>query len=201
MASGRIPRTRSTLPIVLILAICWIFLLLMVSNLSENVWYLVTVGGLGMVQNLFAAGHSRNSSALGVHLSEPDIILPSEPKKDKNGFEMQNKVFQVLKKTEVRMFEKYGVKRVGVILLSVFFPDGLRPHETEWKQQQEARYDKLDEAIRIRNQEVSEKGLHVEQTSTKAGRGSLPTQKSLSRDKIQHNALSAESLNKFSHSY
>lgn len=154
----------------------------MVSALRENGWYLIVVGGLGMAQNLFAAGHHRDSSALGIHLSKPDIVLPNKPKKDKNGVEIQNKVFQVIKKIEKKMDEEYGVRRVGILLLSVFFPDGLRPHEVEWKREREARYEDKDKAADtvddLKNRD-SEKHLATKQKVGKAGRSGPLTERPL----------------------
>jgi len=144
----------------------------MVSNLSENVWYLVAVGGLGMVQNLFAAGHCRDPSALGIHLDKSDTVLPDKPEKDKNGAEIKNKVFQVLKKTEKRMSETYGVRKVGILLLPVFFPDGLRPHEIAWRREEEAKYDKIDEVAGIYKRDENEKHSDGPKTSGKIGQDS-----------------------------
>ena len=144
LAGGRVTKHPSTLPIVLILAVFWVFLLLMVGNLSENAWYLLAIGSLGMAQNLFSAGHHRDAGALGIHLDEPDYVLPDPRQKDKRGREKANKVFEVLKKAETRMAEEYGVRRTGIILLPVFFPDGLRPHEIEWKRGVEESYNRED---------------------------------------------------------
>ena len=51
------------------LAILWIFLLISVIGLKDNSWYIVGAGGLGMIQNVFAAGATRPSSTTGLQLS------------------------------------------------------------------------------------------------------------------------------------
>ena len=139
LATGRLKRHRSTLPCLLLLTFFWLTLLLLVGGFSENTWCLVAVGTLGMAQNMFAAGHHRALSTTGIHLGKPNIVLPDRPHKVQ-GKEVSNKVFQVLKKTEIEMSEKYGVNRAGIALLPVFFPDGLRTDELRWRDQQIAKY-------------------------------------------------------------
>lgn len=39
---------------------------------------------------------------------------------------------------------QYGISRVGILLLPIFFPNGLRPYEIEWQRQVEAKYDQGD---------------------------------------------------------
>ena len=144
LATARVSVHWSTFPLLLILALSWVVILLSVSNLYHDSWYLVAVGGLGMAQNLFAAGHHRDPSAYGIYLEDPDNILPDPPAKDKYGKEISNKVFQVLKKTEKRMSENYGIPGVGICLLPIFFPNGLRPAEVEWRDQQLKNYQESD---------------------------------------------------------
>ncbi|KAM0797291.1 hypothetical protein BDR22DRAFT_460493 [Usnea florida] len=139
LATGRLKRRRSTLPCLFVLTFFWLTLLLLVGGFSENTWCLVAVGTLGMAQNMFAAGHHRALSTTGIHLGKPNIVLPDRPHKFQ-GNEVSNKVLQVLKKTEIEMSEKYGVKRAGIALLRVFFPDGLRTDELRWRDQQIAKY-------------------------------------------------------------
>ena len=143
LATARASAHWSTLPLLLILALSWFVILLSVSNQYDDTWYLVAVGGLGMAQNIFAAGHHRDPSAYGIFLEKPDVILPDPPAKDEYGKEISNKVFQVLKKTEKRMSEKYGIQGVGICLLPIFFPHGLRPAEIEWRDQQLEKYKEL----------------------------------------------------------
>lgn len=93
-----------------------------------------------MTQNMFAAGYHRASSTTGIHLGNPDRVLP-DPSCKVEGKEKSNKVFQALKKTEMRMSKNYGVTGVGTLLLPTFFPNGLRADEiVEWRDQQGAKY-------------------------------------------------------------
>jgi hypothetical protein len=114
LATARAEDHWSTLPLLLILAISWIVIMLSVSNLFADTWYLVAVGGLGMVQNLFASGHR------SINLEKPEVVLPDLPAKGELGKEKSNKVIQVLKKTEKRMNEEYGIPGVGIHLLPAF---------------------------------------------------------------------------------
>ena len=94
LATARASAHWSTFPLLLLLAISWGVILLSVSNLYTDTWYLVAVGGLGMAQNLFAAGHHRDAGAYGIYLEKPDNILPDPPAKDEYGKEISNKFFK-----------------------------------------------------------------------------------------------------------
>ncbi|GAW14634.1 hypothetical protein ANO14919_040370 [Xylariales sp. No.14919] len=61
-----------------LLAILWTLLLITVSGLTENSWFLIGIGGLGMLQNAFAAGVSRAPGASDIHLAtfpRPSTII------------------------------------------------------------------------------------------------------------------------------
>ena len=50
-----------------LLAICWILLLICVSGLKAHTWFLIGVGGIGMLQNVYLAGASRTAGAFNFH--------------------------------------------------------------------------------------------------------------------------------------
>ncbi|KAI0203079.1 hypothetical protein F4808DRAFT_51558 [Astrocystis sublimbata] len=50
-----------------VLAILWTLLLITVSGLKEHTWFLVGIGGVGMLQNAFVAGASRDPGASDLH--------------------------------------------------------------------------------------------------------------------------------------
>ncbi|KAI0838238.1 hypothetical protein F5Y06DRAFT_287346 [Hypoxylon sp. FL0890] len=62
----------------LLLAVLWTCLLISVSSLKEHSWFLVGIGGIGMLQNIFAAGTPRKPEASNLHLARfsraPTII-------------------------------------------------------------------------------------------------------------------------------
>jgi hypothetical protein len=68
------------------LAILWTFLLISVSGLKEHAWFLVSIGGIGMLQNVFAAGTYRKPSASNFHITKfsraPTIIGKRERYED-----------------------------------------------------------------------------------------------------------------------
>jgi hypothetical protein len=83
MCTGKAVAPRQeTRWIALVLAVLWTFLIISVSGLKENTWFLIGIGGLGMLQNVFAAGTRRRPAASGFHLEPferaPTIIGRSE---------------------------------------------------------------------------------------------------------------------------
>ena len=99
----------------LTLAFLWIVFLITVSGLTENTWYLLAVGGIGMIQNVVIAGVRRHPSTSGIHL---DYVEKIE----------RTKVMDTLMDLERRH------AKVGKSLVSEFFsdPSNLRPSETKW---------------------------------------------------------------------
>ncbi|KAL7619824.1 hypothetical protein AAE478_010369 [Parahypoxylon ruwenzoriense] len=67
--------TRASVPrpdtgcISLLLAILWTCLLISISGLTEHTWFLVGIGGIGMLQNIFAAGTPRKPGASDFHIT------------------------------------------------------------------------------------------------------------------------------------
>lgn len=124
-----------------ILTVWWTLLLITVSGIKENTWFLIGVGGLGMLQNIYAAGAIRASGALNVHLRPyepcPCIIgyrngssakiLDDTDSDEEAAAETLNPydgtikgVMEALKALETEL------PKAGASLLGVFFPGGLR---------------------------------------------------------------------------
>ncbi|CAG8977317.1 hypothetical protein HYALB_00009188 [Hymenoscyphus albidus] len=106
-------RYRISIAVDLLLVILWTALLITTSGMKSNTWYLVGIGGIGMLQNIFIAGARRHPSAYGLHLRYERVITES-------------KVMNTLMKLE----EEYP--NVGRHLLPILFPGPLRPSEAEW---------------------------------------------------------------------
>ena len=68
-ATAQGPSRRGTPILMAGLTILWVCLLLSVSSLKNNAWYMVGIGGLGMLQNAYAAGAVRGSSTSGMKLN------------------------------------------------------------------------------------------------------------------------------------
>ena len=93
-----------------LLTVAWVVLLITVSGVKQQTWFLVAIGALGMTHTVFVAGESRSPSAFGIHLTYREYILGET-------------VMETLKLAE----EKYP--NVGRSLLSTFFPGELRDQE------------------------------------------------------------------------
>lgn len=98
----------------LVLATAWIFFLIAVSGLTQNQWYLMAVGSIGMLQNVVAAGSRRSSAAHGINLREIET-------------------FERMKAMDTLMDLEEAYPKCGKALLSEYFPGGgLRKAEEDW---------------------------------------------------------------------
>lgn len=99
---------------VLALGVLWIGLLITSSAIAEQAWFLIAVGGIGMLQNIFVAGWRRRPEALGLPLKFVGVVGDT-------------KVMRTLMEVE-RQHEKLGTS-----LLPTFFPGTMRPaEEKDW---------------------------------------------------------------------
>lgn len=95
------------------LALLWMFLLMTVAGLKEHTWFLLGIGGIGMLQNIIVAGAPRDPSTAGIHLVYRKSFV-------------NRKVMKTLMAVE----EEYPY--VGLSLLETFFPGQLREDEELW---------------------------------------------------------------------
>jgi len=108
-----------------ILALLWIIFLITVTALHQHTWYLLAVGGIGMIQNVVVAAARRDASASGIYLT---LIEEFE----------QSKAMDALMDLET------AYKGVGKSLVSEFFPESnLRPAEVKWWDGKKEDYDRL----------------------------------------------------------
>ncbi|KAH0569264.1 hypothetical protein GP486_000020 [Trichoglossum hirsutum] len=134
--------TRIATPV---LAAFWILLLITVAGMKQGTCFqlltldtpdLLSIGLLGSIQNLIAAGVRRSPAALGIHIKEVETIRARY-------------VAETLKKVE----EKYPL--VGTSLLNVFFPGSMRVSEQKqeeiafWRAALDARYKENKHGIRL----------------------------------------------------
>lgn len=105
--------TRSAL---VVLALMWIMLLITAAGIKQNTWFLLAIGGVGILQNIFVAGWRRRPEAFGIPLTFVEVFG-------------DNKVMKALYAVE----EKYP--HVGASMVETFFPGGnLRADEkTKWE--------------------------------------------------------------------
>lgn len=124
--------SNTTRIIVAGLAVLWILLLVTAAAIKENTWFLLAVGGIGILENIFIAGWRRRPEALGIPLEFVDVAG-------------NVKVMEALYEME----EKHPY--VGRSMLETFFPGKLRPHEeTRWEEYEKtakARSNAIIEAV------------------------------------------------------
>lgn len=122
---------RITFAVCMILAVCWVAILITVTGLKNNTWFLVAVGAIGMAQNACVAAVSRTSEVRGIHLQEYRQLRGT-------------KVMDVFMDVECL------IPGAGRILVKEYFPAGLREKygEMAWWNGQRTEYDQ----IRLREQ-------------------------------------------------
>ncbi|CAG8957588.1 hypothetical protein HYFRA_00010454 [Hymenoscyphus fraxineus] len=128
-------RYRLSIAVDLLLVILWTALLITTSGMKTNTWYLVGIGGIGMLQNIFIAGARRHPSAYGLHLQYEGVIA-------------KRNVMSALKTLE----KEYP--NVGRHLLPVLFPGPLGPNEAEWWAKAEDQAEERSNSITRRIQGV-----------------------------------------------
>ncbi|KAF3912020.1 hypothetical protein ABW21_db0200094 [Orbilia brochopaga] len=142
------------------LAIAWVCLLVSVSGIESDTWFLILVGGLGMVQNIYASSASRSPQSMGLALEKfeqrPTIIgtstcetrfWPQEvaqamadiDAKDPFVSRFLDPVETVGVRGAIRELEK-TIPGAGFALMPVFFP-ALNPIDRErYRDDKEARF-------------------------------------------------------------
>jgi hypothetical protein len=96
--------------VIFILSVLWVLLLITAAGLKSNTWFLLAVGGLGILQNIVVAGSAMVPEHFGVYLQLVKVI--GRPK-----------VMDTLLDVEK---EHSGL---GRSMLGEFFPGGLRAEE------------------------------------------------------------------------
>lgn len=113
--------------LVITLAILWILLLVTAAGIKQNTWFLLAIGGVGILQNIFVAGYRRFPQSFGVPLHYEGVIGETT---------VMATLFAV----------EDAYPRVGRSMRETFFPGKLRPDEdTRWNTL-EAKADALDKA-------------------------------------------------------
>lgn len=119
-------------------AALWVMLLVASNGLDQHSWWILLIGALGMIQNIFVAGARRRPEAYGMPLE-----------------------FQHLIATEKVMVTLFQVEDqypgVGRSMLDSFFPGRLRPQEEE-------KWQRYDEIARLREEAESAHALTNQHT-------------------------------------
>ena len=124
-----------------VLSVLWVVLLITAAGVTTDTWYLLAVGGIGMVQNALVARSRRDPGTLGVHLEFRRVIG-----------EMQ--AMDALLKLEARY------PKVGGSLLPIFFPGELLPEErASWDVLRAQVVQQEEERVRLSAQEKGSERL------------------------------------------
>lgn len=129
LASGKTPDTRTTRAFTSIMVVLWLALLITCTGIKTDTWYLLAVGGLGMMHNLVVAGMPRHPAALGLPIELVKTTLDSGStggQRESLGIFAKKKVMWTLMELE----EKHN--GFGEVLKDEFFPGKLRNWEEEW---------------------------------------------------------------------
>lgn len=103
-----------------VLAVLWLGLLITSQAIQTHTWYLVAVGGLGMVQNLVVARAVRSPDMLGIPIELKESTM------DQPAVFGEPKVMWTLMELEL------AYEGFGRALLDEFFPGRLRDWEKKW---------------------------------------------------------------------
>ncbi|CAO2653875.1 Nn.00g106080.m01.CDS01 [Neocucurbitaria sp. VM-36] len=123
------------------LGIAWVVLLITSSALSDQSWFLIAVGGIGMLQNIFVAGWSRRPEALGLPLKFKTVI--GSPKVSAALIEAER-----------------TCPKVGRALVGTFFPGGLFPSE-------EKELSAIEADVREKKRKVKDRKDNIETHNSK----------------------------------
>ena len=155
-----IPR-KSTKMVFLMLTVLWTLLLITVSGLVQFRWFLVVIGGVGMLQNIYAAGTKRSSRAFNVSMKPyndcPTIIGHREARsgkyKDSPDSDEEeppppqkwekDKTYPGVMGALMAIENLLPYKGVGATLATEFFPGGLTYHPERYRFKRERKYWKM----------------------------------------------------------
>jgi hypothetical protein len=151
-------RRRETRFICASLTLFWTLLLITVSGIKTNTWFLIGVGGLGMLQNVYAAGTSRSPAAFNIPLERykpcPYILGYREPHLAKNLDDTDSNE-EATDVPDVKLTAPDGkfkgvmgalmalekkIPKAGASLLDVFFPGGMEYEGKKFKYNRDKKF-------------------------------------------------------------
>lgn len=116
LASGQsnidVSANNLTRAILLILSALWVLLLIAAAGLQTNTWFLLAIGAIGIVQNVFVAGWNRRPENFGIHL---DFV----------------KVFGQVNVMDTLIEVEENYNGLGRSMVDEIFPGKLQPAEIE----------------------------------------------------------------------
>lgn len=152
LAAGHAPEMQFTRIWTVVLAALWMVFLVTCTGIVADTWYLLAVGGVGMVHNLMAAGVARRPQAMGL----PITLYCS--RNEATGQQYHPQIFAEKKVMWTLMELEMKHDGFGKALLPEFFPGPLRPWEVKWwGVHEQNRRGKLDEKKELEKQKELEK--------------------------------------------
>ncbi|KGO72295.1 hypothetical protein PITC_050950 [Penicillium italicum] len=120
--------SNTTRMMTFLLTVLWLMLLLSSMGIHNHTWFLLAVGGIGMVQNLITAGAPRQPEMLGIPIR---LAMRSNSGNEAIPIPM---VFAEFKVMHTLMELELDFKGAGRALLPEFFPGGggLQSWEEKW---------------------------------------------------------------------
>ncbi|KAF1953709.1 hypothetical protein CC80DRAFT_527113 [Byssothecium circinans] len=120
-----------------LLALCWLVLLVASTGIKTGTWYLLAVGGMGMLQNLVVASAPRYPASMGFPIELAKMPTPAassggklsaidDQQSEMPAIFAEEKVMWTLMEFDERF------KGLGKQLVSEYFPGNLRPWEEQW---------------------------------------------------------------------
>jgi len=121
------------------LAICWLVLLIASTGITKDTWYLLAVGGLGMLQNIVVASVPRYPDAMGIpiELAKMSSLATAYGgvKGDGETNDQQSEIPAIFAEEKVMwtlMEFEQRFKGNGKRLVPEFFPGDLMAWEEQW---------------------------------------------------------------------
>ncbi|KIW32331.1 uncharacterized protein PV07_03885 [Cladophialophora immunda] len=141
------------------LAALWICLLISVSGLQSNTWYLLLIGGVGMLQNIYVASARRDPAALGLKMKpyekrktiigsqvdenefwlKPSLAEPPDDELVREGPPYLEPWKTAAVRGAIRELEK-TIPKAGMALMPEFFPALLRMEKERYRDAKETRF-------------------------------------------------------------
>lgn len=160
LAGGQAPESTSATRVqTVVLLTFWFILLITCTGITTNTWYLLAVGGLGILHNLLVAGMPRYPAAMGLPL---ELVTSTNPA---NVATVTPAIFAEPKVMWSLMEFELAYSGYGKALLHEFFPGQLRAYEREWWESSDE-----TERRRVLNDQKLPKPL-VEKGMTTSSRG------------------------------
>lgn len=178
LAAGGTSEISSTRYLTFVLSLLWLVLLITCTGIQSHTWYLLAVGGIGMLHNIIVAAVPRQPEALGIPIKLKDSkdsktasISQSQPAV--KGVFAELKVMWSLMELEMK-YEGWGKA-----LRDEFFPGELMKDEKDWwdcdQDAQERAQTRQQILCRLKEEYKEKKKKEEEEKAMKTKRNDMAT--------------------------